>query len=262
MDKISHRPQKKFSQNFLVNESIIDEIIAHIQPTEKDLIVEIGPGLGALTTALLSGAKKITAIELDRSLIQPLKSTCEPFGQLDLYCENAVKFDFSTLAINHQKIRVVGNLPYHISTPLIFHLLQFRAHIQDMHFMLQEEVVDRMVAPPNSKTYGRLSVMTQYYCRAEKLFTVPPDAFYPSPKVYSAIVRLMPHEQLPYPATDFKRFETLVLHAFSQRRKTLRNALKKLVPETVFHSLHIDPQQRPENVDVQSFVALANHLGG
>ncbi|MCX2784209.1 16S rRNA (adenine(1518)-N(6)/adenine(1519)-N(6))-dimethyltransferase RsmA [Microbulbifer thermotolerans] len=253
-----HRARKRFGQNFLVDENIIEKIVRAVAPRESDRLVEIGPGQGAITQLLLARCPSLTAIELDRDLIPPLKFKFRNYEQFQIIEQDALKFDFGEFA-GDNKLRIVGNLPYNISTPLLFHLLGFRGAIQDMHFMLQKEVVDRLGATPGSKAYGRLSVMVQYFCRVQGLFPVPPQSFRPAPKVDSAIVRLTPHTTQPHTARDEKLLERIVNIAFQQRRKTLRNALKPLYPDLDANQLPIDARRRPETLSVQEFVQLANY---
>lgn len=255
---MQHRARKRFGQNFLHDQGIISRIVQSISPQPGERLVEIGPGQGAITTSLLRAAGSLDAIELDRDLLQPLQATCAPIGELRLHNVDALKFDLATLLQPGERLRLVGNLPYNISTPLIFHFLQYAGLIQDMHFMLQKEVVDRMAAGPGSKTYGRLSVMLQQQCRVQPLFTIGPGAFRPAPKVESALVRLLPYQQVPHPVDDSGLFSELVNNAFSQRRKTLRNSLRKLVDPAVFEQAGIDPGSRAEQLDVGQFVQLAN----
>ncbi|WP_444997209.1 16S rRNA (adenine(1518)-N(6)/adenine(1519)-N(6))-dimethyltransferase RsmA [Aliikangiella sp. IMCC44359] len=253
-----HQAKKRFGQNFLQDGAIIERIVKSIRPTENESIVEIGPGLGALTKNLLVKSKKISVIELDRDVIPKLKFNCDGLGTLNIYQQDALKTNFSEFAQNG-KIRVLGNLPYNISTPIMFHLYQYLNDIQDMHFMLQKEVVQRMVAKPGNKTYGRLSVMTQYACDAQLLFIVPPEAFIPAPKVDSAIVRLVPKKN-PIPLKDFNLFSSIVTEAFNQRRKTVRNVWKKRLTNEDFVALEIEPGLRPENLPLESFIQAANYL--
>ncbi|MBT8148954.1 MAG: 16S rRNA (adenine(1518)-N(6)/adenine(1519)-N(6))-dimethyltransferase RsmA, partial [Gammaproteobacteria bacterium] len=236
-------------------------------------IVEIGPGQGALTFALLdamTGNSRLSLLELDRDLVALLQPRLQNYAQVELLQADALQYDFSQLAAAgaaSPPLRVVGNLPYNISTPLLFHLLQQRSAdgaqplFRDMHFMLQKEVVQRICAAPGSKQYGRLSVMTQYLCDVEQLFLVPPAAFRPAPKVESAIVRLLPFAQPPAQAQNFAQFETLVKAAFSQRRKTLKNNWRGLVDEKLFQQTGIDPRARAETLAVADFVAISNALG-
>lgn len=253
---MKHIPRKRFGQNFLSDPGIIRSCVAAIAPRPDDLMVEIGPGLGALTHPLLDTLKHLHAVELDRDIVTWMQGRYPP-GKITIHNVDALKFDFASLG---ERIRVVGNLPYNISTPILFHLLDNVGHIADMHFMLQKEVVERMVAAPSTPEYGRLSVMLQYRLQLEYLFTVPPEAFDPAPKVESAFVRALPHVAPPYPAKDEKLLARVVTTAFGQRRKTLRNNLKSLLGDADFAQLQIDSQLRPENLDVAQFVAIANHL--
>lgn len=255
-NKISFQPRKRFGQNFLTNQNIIASLVHYIQPQLNDNIVEIGPGLGALTMALLPHLERLYVVEVDRDLAANLQA--QKNSKLIVYEQDALTFNFAQLIDAMRKIRVVGNLPYNISTPLIFHLLSFAKHIHDMHFMLQKEVVDRMAAQPGSKAFGRLSVMVQYACQVEDLMHVPPNAFYPAPKVNSAFVRLIPYEKPPYLARDFDFFANVVKHAFSQRRKTLKNCLQEIISLEVFHAAGIDPALRAEQLSVEDFVRLSN----
>ncbi len=250
-----HRPRKRFGQNFLHDQTVIDRIIASLSPLATDTIVEIGPGLGALTKQLIASTGSIHAIEIDRDLAAMLRQEFSE-QQLSLITEDALKYDFSSLSDKRRSLRIVGNLPYNISTPLIFHLLKTAPIIIDMHFMLQQEVVDRLAAPPGNKTYGRLSVMAQFYTKVEKLFTVPPGAFNPPPKVYSAVVRMTPHSQ-QLDVGSVSHFERLVAQAFSQRRKTLRNTLKGLVSDDVFSAAKVDPSRRCETLCLEEFSLLS-----
>ena len=250
-----HQPRKRFGQHFLRDPRIIERIASAISPRAGDTMVEIGPGEGALTAALLERLPRLHAIELDRDLVPRLR---ERFGPaLDIIQGDALRFDFATLA-PADGLRVVGNLPYNISTPLIFHLLAGTARIRDMTFLLQLEVVQRLAARPGGKTYGRLSVMAQYRCSVEPLFRVAPGAFAPPPRVESALVRLRPHAEPPWPAADEAFFARMVNQAFSQRRKTLARALKGLVAEPAFAAAGIDPGRRAETLSVAEFVRLGN----
>jgi 16S rRNA (adenine1518-N6/adenine1519-N6)-dimethyltransferase len=253
---MKHIAKKRFGQNFLIDQGIINSLVEAISPQTTDTMVEIGPGLGALTKPLLTRLPHLHAIELDRDIVAWMREQY-PASKLTIHNVDALKFDFATLGKN---IRVVGNLPYNISTPILFHLLDSVANIADMHFMLQKEVVERMVAIPSTPEYGRLSVMLQYRLQMEYLFTVPPEAFEPAPKVESAFVRAVPYASLPYPTKDEKLFARVVLSAFGQRRKTLRNTLKGLLDDAGFARLGIDPQSRAENLSVGQFVSIANHL--
>jgi len=257
---MKHRPRKRFGQNFLHDEGVIRGIIAAIHPKAGEKMAEIGPGLGALTAPLLETLGTLEVIELDRDLIPHLQQQFASTGELHIHNTDALKFDFCSLLAKGELLRVAGNLPYNISTPLIFHLLAQSHCIRDMHFMLQKEVVERLAAAPGSGDYGRLSVMVQYHCRVEQLFTVPPGAFSPPPKVYSAIVRLTPYTEKPVTVKDEACLSRLVAQAFGQRRKTLRNNLKPLLDSATIESLGIDPGRRPETLSLKEFAALADAL--
>jgi len=254
-----HRARKRFGQNFLSDAGIIQSIVRAIAPAPGQNLVEIGPGLGALTEQLLQATGgHLQAVELDRDLVSILRTQFFNYPDFIIHSGDALKFDFGSLAINQPPLRIVGNLPYNISTPLIFHLLEYADQILDMHFMLQKEVVDRLAAAPNSKAYGRLGVMVQYYCAVEPLLNVPPSAFKPQPKVQSAVVRLRPHQTPPCPADDPVQLGQLVRQAFGQRRKTLQNNLKGLVSREQMEQLDIDPGCRAETLALEDFVALSN----
>ncbi|WP_260295325.1 16S rRNA (adenine(1518)-N(6)/adenine(1519)-N(6))-dimethyltransferase RsmA [Sedimenticola hydrogenitrophicus] len=253
-----HQAKKRFGQNFLHDPGVIQRIIASIHPRPDEHLVEIGPGHGAITRELLKRCGRLDAVELDRDLIHPLAVSCAGLGELNIYNSDALKFDFASLAGDGRPLRLVGNLPYNISTPILFHLLQFADIIRDMHFMLQKEVVQRMAAGPGGKTYGRLSVMMQAWCEVEALFEIGPGAFKPAPKVDSAIVRLIPHAQPPHVIDDPAHFARLVTSAFSQRRKTLRNSLGKLVDAELIVAAGIDPSLRAERLSLADFVRLSN----
>ena len=253
---MQHRPRKRFGQNFLVDHTIITKIVAAIQPNPDQAIVEIGPGLGAITEPLLAQVNHLTAIELDRDLASRLEKQFGP--QLSLINADALGFDFSQL-VTDGPLRIVGNLPYNISTPLLFHLLNYAGHIRDMHFMLQKEVVDRLVATPNNKSYGRLSVMVGLHCDAEALFDIAPQAFNPPPKVVSSLVRLMPKKTQPNAMLQ-EKVQEIVTAAFSMRRKTLRNSLKKVLSESLLLEAEIDPGLRAENLSVPDYLRLADVL--
>lgn len=253
-----HIPRKRFGQNFLIDPQVVANIVYAINPQKNDRLVEIGPGLGALTQPLLQLLDHLNVVELDRDIVERLDLEY-PKDKLTIYSADALKFDFSALGAN---LRVIGNLPYNISTPILFHLSKFAANIRDMHFMLQKEVVDRMVASPSSHHYGRLSVMLQYHFEMEQLFVVSPASFQPAPKVASAIVRMFPLRQPTYIAKNEEFFAHIVSRAFSQRRKTLRNSLSGCLKPEDFAAINIDPGHRAENLSVAQFVAIANHLGG
>ncbi|GAB7564562.1 16S rRNA (adenine(1518)-N(6)/adenine(1519)-N(6)) -dimethyltransferase RsmA [Methylobacillus methanolivorans] len=253
---MKHIAKKRFGQNFLTDKAIINSLIEAISPKAEDCMVEIGPGLGAMTKPLLERLAHLHVVEIDRDIIEWMQGYY-PAGKLSIHASDALKFDFGSIA---PRLRVVGNLPYNISTPILFHLLDNVPHIIDMHFMLQKEVVERMVAEPSSAAYGRLSVMLQYRLQMEYLLTVPPEAFDPAPKVESAFVRAVPYATLPHPAKDEALFAKVVTAAFAQRRKTLRNTLKGLLDDAGFATLNIDPQLRAENISPAKFVAIANYL--
>jgi 16S rRNA (adenine1518-N6/adenine1519-N6)-dimethyltransferase len=259
---MKHIAKKRFGQNFLTDQSVIASLVDAISPQPDDLMVEIGPGLGALTKPLLQKLNLLHVVEVDRDIIawmqqEYVKPSYGKQNNINIHNADALKFDFSSLG---DHLRVTGNLPYNISTPILFHLLDNVSHITDMHFMLQKEVVERMVAEPSTAAYGRLSVMLQYRLQMEYLFTVPPEAFSPAPKVESAFVRCVPHVALPFVAIDEALFAKVVLAAFGQRRKTLRNTLKGMLDDDGFASLEINSQQRAENLSVADFVTIANYL--
>jgi len=253
---MQHNPRKRFGQNFLVDRSVIAQIIAEIAPRREDRVVEIGPGLGALTHPLLQIVDHLHAVEIDRDIVGQLQAAFTP-ERLTIHATDALKFDFSSLG---NQLRIVGNLPYNISTPLLFHLSQFSEHILDMHFMLQKEVVDRMVGMPATSDYGRLSIMLQYRFDMEHVFNVPATAFRPIPKVESAIVQMSPRSPAQLTAKNDALFAEIVTAAFSQRRKTLRNTLQRYLTQEDFAMLEIDSGLRAENLPVERFVAIANFL--
>jgi 16S rRNA (adenine1518-N6/adenine1519-N6)-dimethyltransferase len=256
---MEHRARKRFGQHFLHDRGIIQRILAALDPRPGDTIVEIGPGLGALTRPLLEHCSPLHVVELDRDLAARLRAEFPP-ERLVVHEADALKFDFCALAAAGKRLRIIGNLPYNISTPLLFHLLDQEACVSDMLFMLQKEVVERMAAATGSKDYGRLSVMIQWRLRVEKLFDVRPGAFTPPPKVDSAVVRLTPHAVSPVAVDDGEIFARVVRAAFSQRRKTLRNTLKGLLPAEDMQRLGIDPMRRAETLSLAEFVRLANAL--
>ncbi len=261
MSKIlKHQPRKRFGQNFLINEGVVRQIVRSIGPRKEDQLVEIGPGQGAITSLLIDACPQLNVIELDRDLIPMLKVQFDRHPNFKVHEADALKFDFSSICEDESRLRIVGNLPYNISTPLIFHLLAQRNLIEDMHFMLQKEVVLRLAAEPGEKNYGRLSVMAQYFCEIEDLFDVPPECFNPAPKVMSSIVRLTPYQTLPYVAKDQSHLEKVVRLAFQQRRKTLRNSLKALLENTKPESISVDLSLRAERLSVGDFVTLSDEL--
>jgi 16S rRNA (adenine1518-N6/adenine1519-N6)-dimethyltransferase len=252
-----HQARKRFGQNFLVSPGVVRKIIEAIAPKAGDLVVEIGPGLGALTAPLLERLDHLHVVEIDRDLIARLRQAYPP-ERLVIHEGDALAFDFATLG---ERLRIVGNLPYNISTPLLFHLAGFADRVRDMHFMLQKEVVDRMVAAPGGTDRGRLSVMLQYRFDMERLFVVPPGAFNPAPKVDSAIVRLMPEKVgAGDTAKDEALFARVVTAAFSQRRKMLRNTLRELVSEERLAALGIAPTARAEELAVADYIRIADAL--
>lgn len=249
-----HRARKRFGQNFLHDRHWIERIAKAVNATEGDDIVEIGPGQAALTRELIAGAGKVRAVEIDRDLAAWLKETFPE--SLSLIEADALTLDWTQVAKN-DNLRVVGNLPYNISSPLLFKLLEAADHVKDQHFMLQKEVVDRMVAQHGSKTYGRLSVMLQWRYRMQKLFDVPPGAFNPPPKVMSSVVRMIPKAKEEVPSVDFELFSSVVANAFSQRRKTIRNALSALLSAEEITACDVDPGARAEALPLDAFVRLA-----
>ena len=254
-----HRPRKRFGQHFLHDRNVIARIVAALAPRPDDHIVEIGPGKGALTRELATHLTHFDAVELDRDLLARLEAEF-PRDGLTLHNADALKFDFCKIASGGGKLRVIGNLPYNISTPLLFHLLDQAGCIEDMLFMLQKEVVERLRAAPGGKDYGRLSVMIQYRCAVEKLFDVAPGAFTPPPKVDSAVVRLVPHATPPVAVNDEAQFSQAVRAAFASRRKTLRNNLKGLLSAEDMTALGIDPTRRAETLSLAEFAALSNAM--
>lgn len=256
-----HKARKRFGQNFLIDHGIINGIVRAVHPKKDDQIVEIGPGKGAITELLAAECDNLSVIELDRDLVPWLKVKFEKHPNFKLFQADALRFDFNDLMVDNQPLRIVGNLPYNISTPLIFHLLSYSGKVKDMHFMLQKEVVKRMTAQPGSGAYGRLGIMVQYYCQTEDLFEVPPTSFDPPPKVDSAIVRLVPHKTLPFVANNVKTLESLVNAAFQQRRKTLRNTLKQILTEEQLAQMPVDLSLRPENISIEDYVKMSNILG-
>jgi 16S rRNA (adenine1518-N6/adenine1519-N6)-dimethyltransferase len=255
----AHRARRRFGQNFLHDPRVIARIADAIDPREGQSIVEIGPGRAALTRALLARVKHVTAIEIDRDLAAWLRTEF-PADRLTLVQGDALEVDWRTLAA--QPLRVVGNLPYNISSPLLFRLMDVADRVVDQHFMLQKEVVERMVAPPGSRTYGRLSVMLQLRYRLARLFDVPRGAFSPPPQVTSSIVRMVPKAASELPAVDAAAFARVVAAAFGQRRKILRNALAALAGEELLRSAGVDPQARAETLAVDDYVRIACALAG
>ena len=254
---MKHIPRKRFGQNFLTDQNVLHEIIRAIAPAADNLMVEIGPGQGAMTSLLLEQLNALHAVELDRDLVALLQKKFGT-GKLLIHSADALQFDFVSLLKKDKKLRIVGNLPYNISSPLLFHLAQYASQVQDQHFMLQKEVVERMVAAPGGKDYGRLSVMLQWRYQMEMLFIVPPTAFDPPPRVDSAIVRMVPLAS-PLQCRQ-QKLEQVVTKAFSQRRKVIRNCLSGMFTEAQLTEAGIDPQLRPEAVALEQYVALARCL--
>jgi len=251
----THVARKRFGQNFLIDRQVIADIVAALAPERGDCVVEIGPGLGALTDPLLRRLAHLHVIEIDRDIVARLKQRASP--NLTIHEGDALEFDFAALGTG---LRIIGNLPYNISTPLLFHLANFADRVIDMHFMLQKEVVERMVAAPGTSDFGRLSVMLQYRFVIDSLLAVPPESFAPAPKVDSAVVRLMPRPPAELAARDESRFAALVSAAFAQRRKMLRNNLKGILGDAGFAELGIAPTARAEELSVADYIRLANAL--
>jgi len=256
---MDHRPRKRFGQHFLHDRGVVSRILDAFDPKPEETVVEIGPGLGALTRPLLERLPHLHVVEFDRDLVARLRADF-PSERLSVHQADALKFDFHTLLSAAGKLRIIGNLPYNISTPLLFHLLDQQDVVSDMLFMLQKEVVVRMAATPGGKDYGRLSVMLQSRVQVEKLFDVRPGAFTPPPKVDSSIVRLIPHAVPPVHIEDRPSFALIVQAAFAHRRKTLRNNLKGLLAAETIAAIGIDPERRAETLTLAEFAALANAL--
>jgi len=253
------RARKRFGQHFLHDKNIIDKILRAIDPKRDDNLLEIGPGRGALTLPLLNYCDQLTVVELDRDLIPVLQRKAVQGGQLKVINADILTFEFDSLP-RIGGLRVVGNLPYNISTPLMFHLMDSITKIQDMHFMLQKEVARRIVANVGTRNYGRLSVMIQYFCHCQYLFDVAPTCFTPAPKVDSAVIRLTPHKAPIVSAKDFTVFSEIVRTAFNQRRKTISNSLKSMLSPEILDACNIDRRLRAENLTLQDFACLANHV--
>ena len=261
---LGHTARKRFGQNFLHDDYVIDRIVSVIHPQNGENLVEIGPGLGALTDPVCERVNALTVVELDRDLAKRLRH--HPFhgNKLTIIEQDALTLDFSSLrasmAASDQPLRVFGNLPYNISTPLMFHLFDYATDIKDMHFMLQKEVVNRLAAGPGTRNYGRLSVMAQYYCQVVPVLDVPPEAFNPPPKVDSAVVRLTPHATPPVDLHSVSNLERVCAQAFNQRRKTIRNSLKECISETELNAIGIDATVRAETLSLEEFARIANHI--
>jgi 16S rRNA (adenine1518-N6/adenine1519-N6)-dimethyltransferase len=256
-----HVARRRFGQNFLVSPGVVAKIVEAIRPQAGDLLVEIGPGLGALTEPLLARLDHLHVVEIDRDLIARLRRRFDPV-RLTIHEGDALEFDFVALGTGLHTLRVVGNLPYNISTPLLFHLAACAGGVRDMHFMLQREVVERMVASPGGAEYGRLSVMLQYRFEMARLFLVPPGAFDPAPKVESAVVRMIPRPLAALTADDEPLFGEVVKSAFAQRRKMLRNTLREWLSEADWTALGIAPTRRAEELEVGDYVRITNRLAG
>jgi len=254
-----HRARKRFGQHFLHDRSVIDRILRAIDPQAGDSLIEIGPGQGALTYPLLQRCDRLTAIELDRDLVPILEQKSQAFGQLEVINADILEFELSSIA-GVDKLRLVGNLPYNISTPLMFHLLESAHLIDDMHFMVQKEVAQRIVANPGDSSYGRLSVMLQYRCQCQYLFDVAPASFSPPPRVDSAVIRLLPLDQPEHEIGDYASFAKIVLAAFGQRRKTILNSLKSILDRETIIDCDIDPAMRAENLGIADFAKLSRAL--
>lgn len=255
-----HQARKRFGQHFLHDRNVIARIVSAINPKPGERLVEIGPGLGAITLPVLRLAHEMDAVEIDRDVIVELARQAQDAGKLHIHQADVLKFEFAQLRSNDHKLRLIGNLPYNISTPLLFRLIEQREHFQDMHFMLQKEVVDRMAAAPGSKDYGRLTVMLAPWLKVERGFDIGPGAFRPPPKVISTIVRLTPHAAAPFVIHDHAVFSRVVLAAFSQRRKTLRNALRSWLSVEQIVAAGVNPELRAEVLAPAEFAALAAQL--
>lgn len=257
---MQHQARKRFGQNFLHDQAVIEKIIHSINPQPEDHLVEIGPGQGAITHPLSGSGARLDCIELDRDLAKYLKTNFKLSEQVTIHQQDILKFHLAQLSTEPHGLRVIGNLPYNISTPVLFHLLKSHQLISDMTFMLQLEVVQRMSAGVGDKNYGRLGIMLQYYCEVEHLFNVPATAFKPQPKVNSAIVRLTPHKKKPVEVRDIKMLELVVRSAFNQRRKTLRNSLRNPMNEAGLTELPVDLSLRPENLSLTDYIEISDAL--
>lgn len=257
----NHKAKKSLGQNFLINTEIIDKIIKNCRLSMNDTVIEIGPGLGALTEKIIKITGKLNVIEYDKDVIPALVNKCSKLGELNIFNEDILKINLSKFFNNtNSKLKIIGNLPYNISSPLIFRLLEYSKYIEEMVFMLQKEVVARICALPGNKKYGRLSVMIQYFCTTDELFLVPPSSFSPPPKIDSQIIRLTPHRDIPYLAENYNLFSDIVRNAFTQRRKTIRNSLRNFMSEKDMINININPQLRAENISVEEFVRIANYI--
>ncbi|WWO97723.1 MAG: 16S rRNA (adenine(1518)-N(6)/adenine(1519)-N(6))-dimethyltransferase RsmA [Candidatus Dasytiphilus stammeri] len=258
---LGHFIRKNWGQIFIKDANIINNIISAINPQNHDHLVEIGPGLGALTQPISKYVEHITAIEIDKNLVNYLKNNAVLSKKLTIYQRNALNFDFNELSRQQgHKLRIFGNLPYNLSSKLIFHLFKYTNIIKDMHLMLQKEVVDRIIAVPDSKKYGRLSVMSQYYCKGLLIQDITPESFIPVPKVSSALVRLVPYTLMPNIVENISELQLITRTAFSHRRKILKNSLSKLVTVKILKEIGINPNLRAENISVALYCKLANWL--
>ena len=257
---LPHQIRKRFGQNFLHDKHVISKIIGAVSPTKNDHILEIGPGFGAITKQLAQSGAKLDCIELDADLAASLKTEYREYKSVNILQADALKFDLNSIATKKNSLRVVGNLPYNISTPLIFHLLKSSYLIRDMTFMLQLEVIQRMVSKVGTKSYGRLGLMVQYYCEVEHLFNIASDAFVPRPKVVSALARLKPHKSPAVTAKDPECLKTVIQTAFNQRRKTIRNSLSTLVSESLLEEIPVNNKLRPENLTLQDYVRISDAI--
>jgi 16S rRNA (adenine1518-N6/adenine1519-N6)-dimethyltransferase len=261
-----HYARKRFGQNFLHDENVIRKIVDSISAVEGDHLLEIGPGLGALTKELAKTGATIHCVELDADLAKSLRTEFQEYDSIKIIEGDALKFDLSSIATEKRPLRVIGNLPYNISTPIIFHLLKNSELIRDMTFMLQLEVIQRMISKVGKRNYGRLSLMVQYYCQVEHLFNVPSSAFSPKPRVVSALARLKPHSSTSIRAKDSDCLQTVVRTAFNQRRKTLRNSLRTIIPEALLDRIAINKNLRPQDITLNEYVeisnAICNHTAG
>lgn len=259
----SHKPRKSLGQNFLIDQAVVDQILYSINPLPDQHLVEIGPGQGALTKYLIASGARLDAIELDLDLAQILQVDFANCRNFSLYHADILKFELQILLVNQktQPLRLIGNLPYNISTPLMFKLFDEIAIIQDMHFMLQREVAERLVALPNTKAYGRMSIMAQYFCAMEIVLDVPPNAFNPAPKVNSSVVRFVPHAQHERVAlADKQLLQQITTLAFNQRRKTIANSMKSFITAAELQQLGIDPKLRAENLALTDYATIVNYL--
>ena len=253
-----HRARRRFGQNFLYDPQVINTIVDTINPSDDEHLIEIGPGRGALTDVLVECAGRIDLIEIDRDLYHTLRLRYRHASHVTLHLADILRFDLTHLVTPESKCRIVGNLPYNISTPLLFHLLDAAHYISDMHIMLQREVAERLVSIPGKASYGRLSVMTQYRCQTTRLFDISPHAFRPVPKIFSSMVWLRPHTVAPVKITDEEAFHVIVTRCFNHRRKTLRNCLKGYLTESQIHQCHIDPKARPQTLSLSDFALLSD----